>query len=40
MKKKIILVISSIAVGCSSWERGIKDFTSDISGGLDRTIEV
>ena len=46
MKNKIILtigvfsLIAAIFTGCASWERGVKDFTSDFSGGLDRTVEV
>ena len=46
MKKKMIavilvLVICAMAlVGCASWNRGWKSFTSDLSGGLDRRITV
>lgn len=48
MKKKIIIAIALILLvlcafcltGCASWSRGWKSFTSDIAGGLDRTITV
>lgn len=46
MKKKIIAVILVLVIcamalaGCASWNRELKSFTSDLSGGLDRTITV
>lgn len=46
MKKKLIIAIALLALcalclaGCASWSRSWKSFTSDISGGLDRTITV
>ena len=33
-------MLASILTGCASLERGIKDVTSDLSGGLNRTVEV
>ena len=46
MKKKL-LVFSAVAViamlsitGCASFERGVKDAASDITGGLNRTVTV
>lgn len=45
MKKKFMafilasLMILSLA-SCSSLERGVKDISSDFSGGLNRTINV
>ena len=46
MKKKIVLTLSMLSLsiimftGCASWDRGIKDIGSDLSGGLYRTVEV
>ncbi len=46
MKKKMIAMILVLVIcamtlaGCASWNRGWKSFTSDLSGGLDRTITV
>lgn len=45
MKKKIlaiglILGISAACIGCASWGRAMVDMKSDISGGLDRTINI
>lgn len=45
MKKKIITGITILGIivgigGCQSWERSIKSLSSDISGGLDRTVTV
>ena len=49
MKKKIIIAIVLILLilcaiclftRSASWNRGWKSFTSDIAGGLDRTITV
>ena len=46
MKKKL-LVFSAIAViamlsitGCASFERGVKDTVSDVTGGLNRIVTV
>lgn len=45
MRKKIFAgviivgIISGIG-GCQSWERSMKSLSSDISGGLDRTVTV
>lgn len=47
MSKKTIMVTSALAVagvlavglsGCASFERSMKNFGSDISGGMDRTV--
>jgi hypothetical protein len=45
MKKKIISVVIALGLvigctGCASWERGLKSVGSDLSGGLNRTVEV
>ncbi len=45
MKKKIITGITILGIivgigGCQSWERSMKSLSSDISGGLDRTVTV
>ena len=46
MKKKILAGIGIIfaltigLTGCASLERWGKDISSDVSGGLDRTVEV
>lgn len=45
MKKKITVfallaaMVLSLA-GCASWNRELKSFQSDISGGLNRTVTV
>ena len=45
MKKKIAVfallaaMVLSLA-GCASWNRELKSFKSDISGGLNRTVTV
>ena len=45
MKKKIAVfalltaMVLSLA-GCASWNRELKSFESDISGGLNRTVTV
>lgn len=45
MKKKIAIfallaaMVLSLA-GCASWNRELKSFESDISGGLNRTVTV
>ena len=43
MKKKIAVfaLLAAMAlslVGCASWNRELKSFESDISGGLNRTV--
>ena len=43
MKKKLLSIglILSLAlgtVGCSTWERNIKSFKSNVSGGLNRKV--
>lgn len=42
--KKILAVVSATVLitfsGCESLQRGIKDKTSDFTGGLNRTITV
>ena len=46
MKKKVILTIAVIfaigifCAGCASWERFKTDMKSDMSGGLNRTINI
>jgi predicted small secreted protein len=45
MKKKILVIamIFVIALGvtsCASFERGMKDMKSELSGGLKRTVNV
>lgn len=43
MKKRLIalmLAVSVVFTGCASIERFSKDVTSDITGGLNRTVEV
>lgn len=45
MKKKIlaiamILVIVLGVTSCASFERGMKDMKSELSGGLERTVNV
>ena len=45
MKKKIITGITILGIivgigGCQSRERSMKSLSSDISGGLDRTVTV
>lgn len=45
MKKRIAALVLSCSMlvgltGCASWNRNWKSFTSDISGGLDRTVIV
>jgi len=45
MKKKI-LIVSLIGImmltftGCASWNRAMKSFGSDVTGGLNRTVIV
>lgn len=45
MKKKLILLVMMIATtltltSCASFERGMKDMKSELSGGLNRTVNV
>lgn len=45
MKKKIIGIVITLGLiigctGCASLERGLKSFGSDLTGGLNRTVEV
>lgn len=45
MKKKLILLVMTVATtltltSCASVERGMKDFKSEVSGGLNRTVNV
>ena len=45
MKKKIAVFALLTAIvlaltGCASWNRELKSFESDISGGLNRTVTV
>lgn len=45
MKKKLVLLVMTVATtltltSCSSVERGMKDFKSEVSGGLNRTVNV
>lgn len=35
-----VLVLVVMAAGCASWERTVKDFRSEFSGGLERTVTV
>lgn len=39
----IIIILITILLGltgCSSWDRTVKNLNSDLSGGLDRTVNV
>lgn len=45
MKKKIIVAVLSIVTiigmtGCASIDRDLKSLSSDIAGGIDRTVTV
>lgn len=49
MNKNIITLLAMFIIaiamllgltGCSSWDRTIKNWNSDLSGGLDRTVNV
>lgn len=45
MKKKVLIILMIVSVlltitGCASWERKIVDAKSDVSGGLERTVNV
>lgn len=49
MNKNIITVLATIIIvivillgltGCSSWDSALKDFESEASGGLERTVKV
>lgn len=46
MRKKIVAIILltillvTMLTGCASWSRSWKSFTSDLSGGLNRTVTV
>lgn len=44
MRKKavaLIAVLSALTLtGCASWQRNVKSFASDFTGGLDRTVTV
>lgn len=46
MKKKLVglsllaLILVTLLTGCASWDRGWKSITSDVSGGIDRTVTV
>lgn len=45
MRKKIFAGVTIVGIifgigGCQSWERSMKSLSSDISGGLDRTVTV
>lgn len=36
----MIVAFISILSGCASWERGMKSISSDLSGGVNRTLTV
>lgn len=36
----VAILLAATLTGCASWHRGWKSFTSDLAGGLDRTITV
>ena len=36
----IILIILFMTTGCASWDRTVKSWNSDLSGGLKRTVNV
>lgn len=36
----MIVVFISMLSGCASWERGMKSISSDLSGGVNRTLTV
>lgn len=41
--KKILLIILPLLIlvtGCASWDRGWKTLGSDITGGLDRVVNI
>lgn len=45
MKKKILAGITILGIiagiaGCQSWKRDMKSLSSDLSGGLNRTVTV
>lgn len=45
MKKKLVLLVMTVATtltltSCASVERGMKDMKSELSGGLNRTVNV
>ena len=45
MKKKVVLLVMIVATtltltSCASVERGMKDMKSELSGGLNRTVNV
>lgn len=45
MKKKVMLVALAVVTvmtltSCASFERGMKDMKSELSGGLNRTVNV
>lgn len=45
MKKKILSILLVVlmvlsATGCASWDRATTDFKSEMSGGLERVINV
>lgn len=32
--------MAAVLSGCADWDRTVKDFGSDMTGGLDRTVTV
>ena len=45
MRKKIFAGVTIVGIilgigGCQSWERNMKSLSSDIAGGLNRTVTV
>lgn len=45
MKKKLVLLVMTVAAtlaltSCASFERGVKDMKSELSGGLNRVVNV
>lgn len=44
MKKRVVALIAVLSAltltGCASWQRSVKSFASDFTGGLDRTVTV
>lgn len=45
MKKKVLILVMVATMmasvsGCSSFERGLKDWDSELSGGLNREVNI
>lgn len=45
MKNKICYIalfvfMATVLSGCAEWDRAVKDFDSNMDGGLDRTVTV